>query len=131
MSYKTHNLFKRINSMKGDAEPSSRAGGGGGSSSEAGFHLNQIWRRRLSALGLGSCAWCRLGAWLWPWMKDTGPHFLHLRDRANEGSVLSSVGWPCAVLRSAPRNEALLCSQEADAYASATPRRISAVTAEA
>ena len=29
MSYKTHNLFKRINSMKGDAEPSSRAGGGG------------------------------------------------------------------------------------------------------
>lgn len=30
MSCKTHNLFKRINSMKRDAEPSSRAGGGGG-----------------------------------------------------------------------------------------------------
>lgn len=46
MSYKTHNLFKRINSMGGGggAEPSSRAGGGAGSGSEAGFHLNQIWR---------------------------------------------------------------------------------------
>lgn len=30
MSCKTHNLFKRINSMKGDAEPVSRALGGGG-----------------------------------------------------------------------------------------------------
>lgn len=38
--------------MKGDAEPSSRAGGGG-SCSGAGFHLNQIRRRRSSALGSG------------------------------------------------------------------------------
>ena len=61
MSYKTHNLFKRINSMKGDAEPSSRAGGGG-ELLGAGFHLNQIWRRRFSALGLGSPAGCTLCA---------------------------------------------------------------------
>lgn len=44
MSCKTHNLFQRINSMKGGEEASSRAGGGAGSGSEAGFHLNQIWR---------------------------------------------------------------------------------------
>lgn len=62
MSCKTHNLFKRINSMKGDVEPSSRAGRGGraGSCSGAGFHLNQICRRRFSALG--SPAWYRLWA---------------------------------------------------------------------
>lgn len=94
MSCKTHNLFKRINSMKGGAaEPSSLAGGGVGSSSEAGFHLNQIWRH-LFLQSPGSGKPCLVQTVHSALALDEGhrPHFVHLWSRDNNRIIIYAIG---------------------------------------
>ena len=80
MSYKTHNLFKRINSMKGDADPSSRAGlgGGGGELLRGWFPFKPDLEASVLSSRSGKLCLVQTVCLALALMKDTGPHFLHL-----------------------------------------------------